>query len=116
MELGKVSLGSLTLKGAYGPSTLSLSNCSRQYACASGETLETSSLVMLSRVKGGGFSGNGWVGQDCSPGTSLGGTRRSSTPQTGLPVRRSSTKSRPFFENSATAGTRLPLAVASTRD
>ena len=43
------------------------------------------------RSKGGGFDGNGCVGNDRSPGADDCGTGRSSIGQTGVPVRRSRT-------------------------
>src|SRR5579859_5162500 len=87
MALGNARRGSRP-KGVKGPRVLYFANCAAQYSWISGEMLETSSAVILSRASGGGFSGNGWVGHDASPGTSLFGTGRSSTPQTGFPVSR----------------------------
>ena len=45
----------------------------------------------FSRENGAGRVGKGCVGDDCSPGTSLCGTGRSSIGQIGLPVTRSNT-------------------------
>ena len=50
-----------------------------------------SSSVMPCRSNGGGFVGNGCVGDAFSPGTVDAGTGRSSIGHTGLPVTRSST-------------------------
>ena len=44
--------------------------------------------LVLTRARGGGFRGNGCVGNARSPGTSLSGTARSSTPNIGSPVSR----------------------------
>ena len=51
----------------------------------------TSSGVNAWRANGGGLVGNGCVGDDTSPGTSLFGTARSSIGQSGFPVSRSNT-------------------------
>src|SRR5260221_311840 len=72
-----------------------------------------SCCVLLTRGRGGGFSGNGCVGDDSSPSTSLFGTGRSSTPNTGLPVMRSRMNSRPIFVICATAGLVLTLRFTS---
>ena len=47
------------------------------------------------RANAGGFVGTGCVGQDCSPGTSLLGTGRSSIGHSGSPVTRSNTNTKP---------------------
>jgi hypothetical protein len=51
----------------------------------------TSSTENDCRPNGAGFVGKGCVGQDCSPGTSLAGTGRSSIGQSGSPVTRLNT-------------------------
>src|SRR5215471_5104508 len=50
-----------------------------------------SSAVNFWTEKGGGLTGNGCVGQACSPGISLLGTGRSSMGQRGAPVERLNT-------------------------
>ena len=50
-----------------------------------------SSAVKVWRANGGATVGKGCVGQDCSPGTSLFGTGRSSIGQIGSPVTRLNT-------------------------
>ena len=60
------------------------------------------------RASGGGFSGNGCVGEVFSPGTVLCGTGRSSMPNIGSPVTRSKMNSRPILLICATAGIVLP--------
>src|SRR5437899_158717 len=77
---GKISVGD-SPKGVYGPSCRSFANQSAQNVCASGVRVVSSAEVKLMRASGGGLSGNGWVGHDSSPGTSLLGTLRSSTPK-----------------------------------
>ena len=67
------------------------------------------------RSKAAGQVGNGWVGAARSPGTSLGGTSRSSISHTGLPVTRSKTKAKACLVTWATPRTRLPPTVASNR-
>src|SRR5262245_1690292 len=51
----------------------------------------TSSTVNVCLANGAGFVGNGCVGQDCSPGTVLCGTGRSSIGQSGSTVTRLNT-------------------------
>ena len=67
---------------------LKISNAS---ARSSGVKSIRSSAVIPCRSNGAGFVGNGWVGESRSPGTSEGGTGRSSIGQTGSPVTRSKT-------------------------
>ena len=55
------------------------------------------------RPSGAGFTGNGCVGHDDSPGTLLFGTGRSSRPKIGSPVTRSKMKSSDIFVTTATA-------------
>ena len=57
-----------------------------------------------------GFTGNGCVGDVCSPGTSLFGTGRSTTSKIGLPVTRLSVNSRPALLTTMSAGTVVPVA------
>jgi hypothetical protein len=57
---------------------------------------------------------NGWVGDACSVGMSLGGTARSSMGKIGAPVSRLSTYSIPFLFAWSTAGTRAPSLVIVT--
>jgi hypothetical protein len=64
---------------------------------------------------GSGFSGNGCVGAADSPSIELPGTGRSSTPNTGSPVSRLRTKTRPIFVSWMTAGTVEPFRVMSAR-
>ena len=63
----------------------------------------TSSGVSPWRSKGGGLVENGCVDEARSPGTSEGGTGRSSIGQTGFPVLRSKTKTNPGLVICATA-------------
>src|SRR5262249_29474424 len=62
-------------------------------ACASafnsGVRSNASSSVTPCSLNAGGFDGNGCVGHDCSPGTSLFGTARSSIGHVALPLARS---------------------------
>ncbi len=60
-------------------------------------------------ASGAGATGNGWVGESVSPGAAPCGTGRSTTGMTGLPVSRSSVKSRPCLVGCSTAGARLAL-------
>ena len=55
-----------------------------------------------------GFTGNGCVGDACSPGTSLFGTGRSSMSKIGLPVTRLSVNISPVLLTMMTAGTVVP--------
>ena len=64
-------------------------------------------------ASGGGFTGNGCVGDVFSPGTVLCGTGRSSMPNIGSPVTRLKMKSKPIFVICATAGIVLPFRVTS---
>src|SRR3954470_18752785 len=61
------------------------------FACSGvvSSAVTMSSILKLCFDSSGGFSGIGCVGEVSSPGTSLLGTGRSSTPNTGLPVTRS---------------------------
>src|SRR5947209_3577092 len=80
----------LALGGVKTPSLRALRNSSRKRAFSAPSTYGfRSSTLNLSREKGGGFVGNGCVGDDSSPGTSLFGTARSSIGQRGSPVTRS---------------------------
>src|ERR1044071_256981 len=83
--------------GVYAPSLYicSLSHHAVQNWFDSGVTVVRSAFVMPSRAHGAGLTGNGCVGDACSPGTWLGGTFLSSTPKIGLPGRRSRVKSQP---------------------
>src|SRR3954453_6583594 len=112
---GNVRTGSKP-KGVYRLPWMYLLNCSAQYFSASGVRLLNSSRVTaVVRASGGGLIGKGCVGQDSSPGTWLFGTGRSSTPNTGLPVSRLRTKSKPIFVISAIAGTSFPAFLTVTR-
>ena len=66
------------------------------------------------RASGGGFTGNGCVGEYHSPGTSPAVTLRSSTPNTGLPVSRFRMNIQPVLPISAIAGIFLPFTVMSS--
>ncbi|PYR16043.1 MAG: hypothetical protein DMF98_28490, partial [Acidobacteria bacterium] len=68
-----------------------------------------SSMLNVRRAYGGGLVGKGCVGHDSSPGTSLFGTGRSSTGQSGVPVTRSNTYSSPNFVACATTSVAAPL-------
>jgi len=70
------------------------------------------------RAKAGGLVGNGCVGDDTSPGTSLLGTGRSSMGHSGLPLTRSNTYRNPVFPACATMSTFLPscFTVSSLGD
>ena len=59
---------SFRLGGGYAPNDPSTLNLSSVAARAVGEMLDASAAVYLWRVSGGGFVGNGCVGQVCSPG------------------------------------------------
>jgi hypothetical protein len=73
-----------------------------------------SSGLKLTRAMGGGLAGIGWVGELCSPGAWLGGTGRSSTPNTGSPVTRSSRYMYPLLVTWASIGTAFPFTVTSS--
>ena len=62
-------------------------------------------------VSGSGLTGNGCVGDACSPGTSLFGTGRSSMSKIGLPVTRLSVNINPVLLTMMTAGTVCPVAA-----
>ena len=62
----------------------------------------------------GGLTGNGCVGDACSPGTSLFGTGRSSMSKIGLPVTRLSVNINPVLLTMMTAGTIWPSRRRST--
>ena len=64
--------------------------------------------VKLCRAKGGGLTGNGCVGQTCSPGISVLGTGFSVMGQSGSPVTRLKTQRNPSLLATATASTFLP--------
>jgi predicted TIM-barrel enzyme len=78
--------------------------------CTTGGTMHGGGALAV-----GGATGNGWVGDARSPGTSLWGTLRSSTPKIGLPVSRSSRKRLPVLEPTAIAGSVLPLRRTENR-
>src|SRR5689334_9174376 len=61
-------------------------------SCASGEMSVRSDSPRNCRLKGGGFTGKGWVEAVCSPGTSDDGTGRFSMGKRGSPVSRSKRK------------------------
>jgi hypothetical protein len=65
-------------------------NASQAAACSGdvSAAVTRSAAVKLTRASGGGLTGIGWVGEVSSPGTSLFGTGRSSTPKIGTPVSR----------------------------
>src|SRR5690348_13841661 len=94
VALREVSSGAWKTQGVNGPEFWMsyLSHISWQaLACSAvvSSGVTRSFLVMLTRANGGGFTGNGCVGEYHSPGTLPLGTGRSSTPNTGLPVTRS---------------------------
>src|SRR5579862_3971293 len=66
--------------GANGPSFCAPLKRSSQYLRCSGVNDAISSGFQVMRASGGGFSGNGWVGEYHSPGTSPFATGRSSMP------------------------------------
>ena len=71
------------------PPLLTLANSSSHCRREASEIVVSSFCVNgVTRASGGGFTGNGCVGDVASPGTSLDGTGRSSTPKMGSPVRR----------------------------
>src|SRR5262245_30278206 len=76
---GKEIVG-FSANGKYGPPMRGLCCAmnSRQYFSSSGVTVATSFIENDCRANGGGFTGNGCVGDADSPGTSLDGTLRSS--------------------------------------
>ena len=80
---------SSTIDGAVkrGPVTY-CSKTSSASCRSSGVKSMRSSTVVPCWSNGGGFVGNGWVGAYHSPGTSPGGTGRSSMGHTGSPVTR----------------------------
>ena len=90
----------------------SLRNCAMVLRHASrswGVGPQASAAESVCAASGGGASGNGCVGEVTSPGTSLCGTGRSSTGNTGLPVSRFSTYSMPDLLPWITTGTSWPL-------
>src|SRR4051812_48015706 len=70
-------------------------------ALISGVKSMTSSGPKPCFAKGAGFVGNGCVGDDASPGTSLRATGRSDIGQMDTPVTRSKTKRKPVFVGTA---------------
>ena len=74
-----------------GPNRARLLTSASASAFRAGVKSMTSSMLMPCRSNGGGFVGNGWVGEYHSPGTLPCGTGRSSMGQTGSPVARSKT-------------------------
>ena len=98
------------------PSLRIFATRSRMAAYCSGDGSQgfTSSTVNVWRANGGGLVGKGCVGQDCSPGTSLCGTGRSSIGQSGSPVTRSKTYRKPVLPACATASTLRPLCRTVT--
>src|SRR5205085_10319197 len=92
--------------GVYGDESrrLYFSQRALQNASCSGVIpLGSSPFFIEFLARGAGFKGNGCVGDDFSPGTSLCGTGRSSIPKIGLPFERSKMKSRPILLICATA-------------
>ncbi len=87
----------------------------RHWSRPSGVTPKASSAVIRAGTRRKGSAGNGWVGHACSPGTSLGGTGRSSTGKSGVPRTRSSRKTWPIFVPTATAGIARPPRRNVTR-
>ena len=85
-----------------------------QAALASGVGPQASCAEYCSGTSGGVTVVNGCVGDAISPGTLLGGTGRSSTGNTGVPVVRSSTYSIPDLPVWITAGMPAPLRVTVT--
>src|SRR5207244_12571764 len=73
----------------YTPPTRS-TRSAQAFACSGvvSAAVTRSSGLYVFRASGGGFTGNGCVGNASSPGTSLVGTGRSSTPKIGRPVSR----------------------------
>ena len=90
-------------------------NISRASARSSGVKSIRSSSVMPCRSNGAGFVGNGCVGASRSPGTSDGGTGRSSIGHTGSPVTRSKTYVNACLLTCATALISRPSTVMSAR-
>ena len=83
---------SSTSEGAVksGPLTYCSKTASASCRSSGVKSIRSSTLVPC-WSKGGGFVGNGWVAAYHSPGTSPGGTGRSSMGQIGSPVTRSKT-------------------------
>src|SRR5436309_14333788 len=103
--------------GMYGPPSfmsLSSTRCS-QYDWCCGSPLYNLSREIVFCASGGGLTGNGCVGDACSPGTSLFGTGRSSISKIGLPVTRFSVNINPVLLTMMTAGTICPPRCRSTR-
>src|SRR4029453_17478494 len=70
---------------------------SASYSCGVSNNGLTSSSVNDCRTNGGGFVGKGCVGDECSNGTSLFSTARSSIGQSGSPGARVETGGEPGF-------------------
>src|SRR5882724_9293133 len=79
------------LGGVKMPSLRNFLMVSRQFSRSCGVGPHASSADICCAANGGGATGNGCVGDVTSPGTSLCGTGRSSTGNTGFPVSRFST-------------------------
>ena len=107
---GNITVGFSPIGSYMRPSTTASLIISMHCARDSGVTFVISSSFMDCRANGGGFTGNGCVGQDSSPGIELLGTGRSCTSNSGLPVSRSSRKTKPVLVACATASTCLPFA------
>src|SRR5262245_34444071 len=73
--------GPALYKPFFSTSCLQAATCSAVVS----ETVTRSSGLNATRAIGGGLTGIGCVGNACSPGTSLAGTERSSTPKIGWP-------------------------------
>src|SRR6185369_5196722 len=92
---------------------LSSTMCS-QYDCSCGSPLYRLLRETVICVSGGGFTGNGCVGDVRSRGNSLFGTVRSSMSKIGFPVTRFSVNIKPVLLTMTTAGTVLPSRTRST--
>ena len=99
----------LKLGGVKIPSFLTPSTISRQAARSSGVAPHTSSTLKRCGLSGSMPAVNGCVGDASSPGTSLGGTGRSSIGKTGSPFSRLRTNSMPVLVAWITAGIRRPF-------
>ena len=71
-------------------------------------TPNASSALISMGTSGRGSVGKGWVGHASSPGTSLAGTRRSSTGKSGSPVSRLRRNRNPILVGCASAGISRP--------
>src|SRR5262249_4151495 len=117
---GKSSVG-FVLHGVNGPEldrpAIDATRSAHARACSGvvSAAVTRSAGVYATRASAGGFTGIGWGGKGWSPGTSLRGIGRSSTPKIGAPVSRFSRYRYPDFVVRPSAGIVRPPRTTSNR-